>query len=213
MTISRRGLLAASGIVLLPSVGRAGSFQDRVLKPTPESILGPYYKPGAPETSSLREAGEEGLPLRVSGSVRSTTGERLTGALVEVWHADMEGDYDASGFRFRAKVPLDENGEYAFETTLPGHYSLTSYGTRGGAYDLANARPQHVHYRVTAAGNRELVTQLYFETDPFFRGDPTANLARDPFVLHRELVVPVLIHKKRRAYSLSARFDVILAPD
>lgn len=254
---TRRSLLftgaAAGGLLLAPRAAARrpldGPGQDPILRPTPENILGPYYRSGAPRTSTLQSApGLGGLPLRVEGTVKGTGGAGLPEVVLEVWHADPLGHYDPDGFLGRATVPVDREGRYAFTTCLPGHYST------GGAADSEESgrlerkpgslpsppvweqgavRPQHIHYRATAPAHRELVTQVYFETDPFFDGDPAANLMRDPFVMHRELVVPVQIHPRpaehprftrrwspnprpsdpRLTYSLLARFDLVLGPE
>ena len=211
--VSRRdivvGGLALSGIAML-SGGRvwaqeAGKKTAPREKSTPTNILGPYYRSGAPKTDSLRPRGVDGLALTVSGRVTGTGDHACPDAVLEIWHADADGQYDNEGFRFRGTIPVDAKGGYQFETVLPGHYSIGGYGVSGGS-----RRPQHLHYRIAAPGHVPLVTQLYFETDPFFRGDPGRNLHLDPFVKHRELVVPVLIHRKRKVYSTSAKFDVVL---
>ncbi|XP_066276326.1 uncharacterized protein [Branchiostoma lanceolatum] len=56
--------------------------------------------------------------------------------------------------RCRVQFTADRQGKFSFVTTLPGKYLLGYY-----------YRPAHIHYRVTAPGYREVVTQLYFTHD------------------------------------------------
>jgi len=56
-------------------------------------------------------------------------------------------------------------GEYAFETVRPGWY------LNGPQY-----RPSHIHYRVVFPEQGiTLISQLYFEGDPYIPGDPWAS--------------------------------------
>jgi protocatechuate 3,4-dioxygenase beta subunit len=167
--------------------------------------MGPYYKAGAPKMEMLRAKGDEGLPMVVEGRLLGADSNPLKGAALEVWHADPEGKYDAEEFHYRATIPVDREGHYRFETVLPGHYGMRGYGIDGD-----DVRPQHIHYRVVCEGYRELVTQLYFETDPFFEGNPEGTLKKDPIVKYRKLIVPVQVHRKAKVYSASALFDVVL---
>jgi protocatechuate 3,4-dioxygenase beta subunit len=202
--ISRRNFLylgvgggvAAAGYTLACAVTQSGDRKaGRKFKPTPSNKLGPFYREGAPVRERLTEPGEAGVPLLVAGRVFDTSGEQLPGAVIEVFHSDHYGDYDQRGFRHRGRIPVRARGDYWFETIMPGQY--------GG-------RAQHVHYVITAPGHKQLVTQLYFETDPKFEGDPDKNYARDNLVWHRELIRPVAkITRDNRAYS-SVVFDICL---
>src|SRR5260370_4524264 len=167
-------------------------------RPTPETVLGPFYKKGAPETHALGTPGEPGMPLAVSGRVLSTRGEALREAVVEVWQTDQRGRYDLEGYRYRARLRSGADGEYAFESVMPGHYP--------------DRVCQHVHYLVTAPGHRPLVTQLYFATDPVFDGDPDRNFARDPLITSRDLVRPVLLAGDPDDVRALVTFELVLDP-
>lgn len=189
------GLLAASyPLARVISQSRDGK-NSQAHAPTPSNTLGPYYKKGAPRRESLIETNDPGSPLLVAGRVRNTNGQALPQATIEVFHSDHQGDYDLEGFRYRGLIPVRESGEYKFETIIPGQY--------GG-------RAQHIHYVITAPGHRQLVTQLYFETDPKFEGNPDKNYKRDNLVWHRELIRPVAkVNRNNVAYS-SVDFDIYL---
>ena len=113
-----------------------------------------------------------------------------------MWQANFFGAYDLEGYRYRANISPGQDGRYAIETILPGHY---------------DARPaQHIHYLVTAPGHRALITQAYFATDPFFEGDPDRNYARNGVVEHRELVRPVTLHESATGGMAAITFDLVL---
>ena len=188
-------LLAASyPLARVISQSRDGK-NNQAHAPTPSNTLGPYYKQGAPRRESLLEPNDPGQPLLVTGRVRNTLGQSLPLATLEVFHSNHQGDYDLEGFRYRGLIPVQNSGEYRFETIMPGQY--------GG-------RAQHIHYVITAPGHRQLVTQLYFETDPKFAGNPDRNYTRDNLVWHRELIRPVSkVSKNSTAYS-AVDFDIYL---
>jgi protocatechuate 3,4-dioxygenase beta subunit len=202
--LSRRELLEkglALGVVsltpgLTPAAIAAEWDEPAPRRPTPETVLGPFYKKGAPETHALVTPGEPGMPLAVSGRVLSTGGEALREAVVEVWQADHRGRYDLDGYRCRARLRSGADGEYAFESVMPGHYP--------------DRVCQHVHYLVSAPGHLPLVTQLYFATDPVFDGDPGRNFARDPLITSRELVRPVLLAGDPGDVRAVVTFELVL---
>ena len=189
------GLLAAGfPLARVISQSKNGSVKQ-AYAPTPTNTLGPYYKRGAPRREKLTEPNEAGTPLLVAGRVINTDGVPLTNATVEVFHANAHGDYDMDGWRWRGEIPLNARGEYLYETVVPGQY--------GG-------RAQHVHYLINAPGHKRLVTQLYFENDPKFAGNPDQNYTRDNLVWHRELIRPVgSVNRNGTAYA-SVTFDICL---
>jgi protocatechuate 3,4-dioxygenase beta subunit len=189
------GLLAASyPLARVISQSRDGKIKQAYV-PTPSNTLGPFYKRGAPRREKLIEQNEAGIPLLVNGRVINTTGQTLADATIEVFHADHYGEYDLEGFRHRGEIPVRASGEYEFETIMPGQYS---------------GRAQHIHYVITAPGHRQLVTQLYFETDPKFEGNPDKNYTKDGLVGYRELIRPVKkVARNNISYS-SVVFDICL---
>jgi protocatechuate 3,4-dioxygenase beta subunit len=190
------GSLLAAGYPLARVISQSKDGKNRrVHAPTPSNTLGPFYKQGAPQRERLIEQNDPGSPLLVAGRVLNTDGQSLPAATIEVFHSDHRGDYDLEGFRYRARIPVRESGEYRYETIMPGQY--------GG-------RAQHIHYVITAPGHRQLVTQLYFETDPKFAGNPDKNYTRDNLVWHRELIRPVAKVTKNNVSYSSVDFDIYL---
>ncbi len=145
-------LLVVSGCGLLDvfTVPAPDSLTGEACFLTPSDALGPYYIAGAPVKESLYPAGTPGERLVISGTVYTAgCAGVLSGAEVDVWQADANGEYDFSNqFLGRGKVLTDGNGRYTFETVLPGEYE---------------PRPRHIHIRVFHPDRGELITQLYFE--------------------------------------------------
>jgi protocatechuate 3,4-dioxygenase beta subunit len=102
--------------------------------------------------------------------------------LLDLWHADQNGDYDQRGFRYRGHVLTDAGGAYRFRTILPAPYP---------------GRTRHYHMKVLSVGRQLLTTQLYFPNEPLNRRD-------DYF--HPELLMRVA----DGADALAARFDFVL---
>lgn len=169
--------------------------EQQTIKQTPAEVLGPFFMKGAPNTPRLFKPGDPGFPLRVTGKVLNTRGEKLPGARVDIWHADHTGLYDVKGYRYRAGIAIGESSEYTVETIMPGHYS---------------DRPaQHIHYMITAPGHRTLITQAYFATDPFFEGDPDKKYTKRGMVSHRDLVRTVKLFEEGTPHA-EINFDIVL---
>jgi protocatechuate 3,4-dioxygenase beta subunit len=75
----------------------------------------------------------------------------LRGAVVDLWHADQNGQYDNVGFRYRGHVITGPDGAFRFRTIMPALYP---------------GRTRHYHVKVQAPGSRLLTTQLYFPNEP-----------------------------------------------
>ncbi len=160
----RRFLMGSFALVAAP-----GTSWARQCSVTPRDALGPFYLKGAPARGALCASGSGGSErIIVTGRVLGLPDcTPLAGALVEVWHADAQGEYtqvsrsrrDDPDCLLRAALNTDGEGRYRFETILPGEYP---------------GRPRHIHYRVSGEGHATLVTQLYFGRG---RGIPEALVA------------------------------------
>jgi protocatechuate 3,4-dioxygenase beta subunit len=149
--------------------GGEGGGPPLVCTPSSDNILGPYYREHAPFKTDLTDVGMPGTRITVSGRVLDPDCQPIPGALVDLWQADDEGDYDNDGvndpppnvFVLRGQQNADEDGSYEFKSIIPGHY-----------LNGAQFRPAHIHVKVSAPGFVELTTQLYFEGDPYNDIDP-----------------------------------------
>lgn len=114
--------------------------------PTPRQTAGPFFLPNTPARQDFTSDGT-GKPVFVGGFLVTTRCEPIPGAVIELWHAAADGDYDRRGYRFRGHMRTGENGAYGFQTIRPGQYSF---------------RTPHYHLKVFVEGRRMLTTQLYF---------------------------------------------------
>jgi protocatechuate 3,4-dioxygenase beta subunit len=118
---------------------------------TPPQSEGPFFTPDSPERASLLEPGLAGTKLLVMGAVVATDCTAVAGALLDFWHADVDGVYDNDGYRLRGHQFADASGGYRLETIVPGRYT---------------GRTRHIHVKVQAPRSRMLTTQLYFPGEP-----------------------------------------------
>jgi protocatechuate 3,4-dioxygenase beta subunit len=201
LRLNRRRALAGAGVLAIPrwltacsSDGRTaaspemspaatgspdGSVASCLL--TPAQTEGPFFYDTGLERRDIRD-GKPGalleLGLRV---VDAESCAPISGALVEVWHADAAGVYsafdvaqgnsgNAAGQTFlRGFQATDASGQVEFLSVYPGWYP---------------GRTPHIHIMVLLPGAREsalLTTQLYFPesvTDAVYATEPYA--ARGP---------------------------------
>lgn len=128
---------------------------------TSSATQGPFWRANAPFTNDLRRPG--GTPIVVAGTIRDArTCKPLPNALLDVWHADHHGEYDDK--LGRARVRAGSDGAFSFTTIKPAPYGM---------------RPAHIHFIVSAEGKKPLVTQLYFEGDPYLDKDPLQSVYAD----------------------------------
>lgn len=144
---------------------------------TPATLPGPFYRPDAPSLelgANLCRAGD-GVPLAVSGRLVGPAGEPLTGAEVEVWHANAAGRYENQDpdnqpeHNLRGRFTSDHDGCFHFRSIRPAGYSLPDDGPVGQLarrIGLSLDRPAHIHFAVTAPGYRRLVTSIFDGSDP-----------------------------------------------
>jgi catechol 1,2-dioxygenase len=171
-------------------------------KPTEDNILGPYFRQGAPYRAKVTPPMAPGKPLLVFGRVYSNKSRKaLSGATIDIWQASAAGRCDNDNpdspvspgvFLNRVRLITDETGYYEFESVRPGRYQIG-----------ANMwRPSHIHYFVRHPQHRELVTQLYFDGDPYDSVDQ---------FIKKSLIVKF---QKRLFGSQTAevgRFDIVLS--
>jgi protocatechuate 3,4-dioxygenase beta subunit len=150
MTWTRRRALGAALLVPLDALAQACGVA------TPRQTEGPFFTPNSPLRASLVEAGSKAGRFVVTGRVLSAQCKPLANALVDVWHADEEGDYDNAGYRYRGHQFTDAEGRYRFETIVPALYP---------------GRTRHYHVKIQPKGGRLVTTQLYFPGEPMNRRD------------------------------------------
>jgi catechol 1,2-dioxygenase len=151
---------------------------------TPRTIEGPLYVAGAPESVGFArlddgsEAGD-GDVLFMQGTVFDASGKPLPGARVEVWHANLLGNYSffnttQPAFNLRRTIVADRDGRYQFRSIVPAGYGCPPDGTTQRLLDTLGRhgrRPAHIHFFVSAPGHRKLTTQINIDGDPYLWDD------------------------------------------
>lgn len=178
--------------------GSVGQNTDGAVQcaPTTSDVQGPYYIAGAPERMKIAADNEPGERLVISGRVFGPDCETpLADAVVDVWQADAQGNYHGAeqNYRLRGVMRTDSDGNYAFETIMPGRYAIET-----------GFRPAHIHFMVSYPGYKPLITQLYFAGDPYL----PPNDACGPGCNSDE---PDRIITLDEANGFSGVFDIILA--
>jgi protocatechuate 3,4-dioxygenase beta subunit len=169
-------VLAGSGAVLSPGSAAA----EAALQRTPDQILGPFYPlKELPQIADLtrppgRSGRAEGQVINVMGRVLNLAGQPVRDAKVEVWQANAHGRYTHPSdtnpapldpnFEGSAVLTTDAEGRYRFKTIKPAAYPAGPN----------RMRPAHIHFQVSGRQDK-IVTQMYFEGDPYNSGDPFLN--------------------------------------
>jgi len=151
---------------------------------TPRTIEGPLYVAGAPESQGFARLddgseSDQAELLFMQGTVFDADGKPLPGAKVEVWHANLVGNYsffDASQshFNLRRTIVTDAQGRYRFQSIMPKGYGCPPGGSTATLLDALGRhgqRPAHIHFFVSAPGQRKLTTQINIDGDEYLWDD------------------------------------------
>src|ERR1700692_3739452 len=169
-------VLAGAGVAFSPKLAAA----EATLQRTPDQILGPFYPLSQlPQTSDLtqipgRSGRAKGQVLNVMGRVLNVAGEPVRDAKVEVWQANSYGRYTHPSDPNPA--PLDPNfeGSAVLATDVEGRYRFKTIKPVAYPAGPDRMRPAHIHFQVSGRQDK-IVTQMYFENDPYNAADPFLN--------------------------------------
>ena len=171
--ITRTGLLARVGGLVVASLG-LGAFRPGSAPAAsavgcilaPEMTQGPYYIAGEKLRRNITE-GRPGTRLDVRlWVVDASTCAPISGAAVDIWHADAGGVYSGFGAGTSSRTFMrgiqrtDKAGLAQFRTVYPGWYQ---------------GRTVHIHVKVHVGGNVVHTGQLFFSdtlTDAVYRRSP-----------------------------------------
>jgi protocatechuate 3,4-dioxygenase beta subunit len=212
--LSRREILRMSAVLTSSAiVWSTGSTAGAATLPrTPGQILGPFYPLSKmPQTTDLtrvpgRNGRAAGQVLNVMGRVLNVAGDPVRDATVEIWQANSYGRYTHPSDSNPA--PLDPNFDGSAILTTDGHGRYHFKTIKPAAYPAGPdlIRPAHIHFQVSGRQDR-LVTQMYFENDPYNEEDRFLNSAG-----RRELLITKLLDPSPELESDSKMviFDMVL---
>ena len=116
-----------------------------------------------------------GKKIKVYGKILDNKCKPISNAVIDIWQANSFGKYnhkaDLSDSRkdnnFYGYIRLlsNKNGEYSFNTILPGSYKVSK--------DLI--RTPHIHFKVTN-NQKQLTTQMYFKENEMNNKDFLFNI-------------------------------------
>ena len=153
--------------------GRAGG--------TPRAIEGPLFVAGAPLSQAevrLDEGEPQGEVFVMEGRVLDLDGQPLPHALIDVWHANVQGGYShffpgMKPYELRRRIEADDQGRYRFRSYLPPGYAIPPNSPTSALFAALGRhgnRPAHIHFLVAAPGMRTLTTQVNIPGDTYIGG-------------------------------------------
>jgi hydroxyquinol 1,2-dioxygenase len=155
---------------------------------TQSSLLGPFFREGAPELPAGAQIVENPTApeIVIYGKVTDNAGMPIPGAFIQIWQTSEHGLYDlqernGEAMDMRGNFRTDADGNYHFRTVRPLGYSIPMDGPVGELVQRQNRhgmRPSHIHCLICADGHRELVTALYFADDPNIDSDTVFGVSR-----------------------------------
>ncbi len=150
-------------------------------KATPATVLGPFHIDGSPPVDFGYDMsdGIAGTPLFLTGTVTDTDGVPIPAAVLDVWQADAEGNYEAQlpeidEARLRAKYRARDDGTYCVRTITPLGYTIPLDGPVGqlmARTPISPFRPAHVHFMIDEPGYRKLITHVFPANTPYLDSD------------------------------------------
>lgn len=170
---------------------------------TPRTIEGPLYVANAPLSKSyarMDDGQDAGEPMWLFGEVTDASGQPVSGAIVDIWHANTLGNYSffdqsQSEYNLRRRIETGGDGCYAVRSIVPSGYGCPPDGPTQALLDLIGRhgnRPAHIHFFVSAPGHKHLTTQININGDAYLWDDfafaTRKELIADPVKVTSEAV-------------------------
>lgn len=199
--MQRRKFIKNSGVYAI-GIGIFGHIQwngDKFIgnTPTTTDILGPFYRPGAPERVNINPRDFSGEVLHLSGTVFKEDGTTpFKNCLIEIWQCEENLEYDSISdeYKHRGLQKTGTDGKYHFITTQPPAYPIRPGST--------TFRPAHIHLRISGEGQQDLITQVYFKDDPYIKEDICAS---SPTAVNRIMSIT-----KNKQNEQQITFDIVM---
>lgn len=142
------------------------------LIPTPSQTVGPYLHLGLTDGQSIARIavdGAKGERVWITFCVLDGDGVPVPDAMIELWQADAEGNYEHRGANFRGfgRLATAGDGSCTFETIKPGRVPAPN-----GTFQAP-----HINLSVLGRGIlKRLSTRLYFAGERLNAVDPALAL-------------------------------------
>lgn len=192
---------------------------------TEATVFGPFFVEDAPEIPIGGDiaGGATGQPCWIEGTVTDEKGAPIPNARIEVWEADEDGFYDVQytdhRVAGRAHLFADGDGNYNFWGLTPTPYPIPHDGPVGkllASVGRSPVRAAHLHFMVTAPGQRTLVTHIFVDGDPQLEIGDSVFGVKDSLVKEFEQQHPGTPTPDGRDLGSTewarARFNIVLAP-
>ncbi len=202
------------------SVARSPRYSLISLQNTVSEITGPVFGQNDIDAgdndllTNYAQPGDSPIGERIilHGRVLDENAKPVPNTLIEVWQANAGGRYRHKNDTYFAPIDpnfggcgralTDENGYYYFRTVKPGAYPWRNHGN--------NWRPAHIHISVFgSAFLQRLVTQCYFEGDPFIPLCPIINTIPDPDAIE-QLTAKLDLNATIPLDTVAYNFDIVL---
>lgn len=179
---------------------------------TEATVFGPFFLEDAPrfDLGDDLAGGARGEPCLVRGTIKALDGTPVPNALINVWQADAEGNYDVQYAHLakpqaRGILNADENGNFHFKTILAEAYPIPTDGPVGAMLKATSNhpwRPAHLHFMIDAPGYEKLITHVFRDEDPYLDSDVVFGV--------RQSLIADWVRQPDGSYLVE--YDFVLAP-
>ena len=153
-----------------------------------------------------------GERIILHGRILDENARPVPNTLVEIWQANAGGRYRHKKDTYLAPIDpnfggcgrtlTDDQGYYYFRTVKPGAYPWRNH--------VNNWRPAHVHVSVFGTGfAQRLITQCYFEGDPFIPLCPIVQTIPDDAAI-QQLTARLDLNATIPLDTVAYLFDIVL---
>jgi catechol 1,2-dioxygenase len=171
---------------------------------TESSVLGPFYRPGAPEFEmGASISGEtEGDFIEVSGRVLDPDGKPIAGAILDIWHTAPNGLYEVQDpnqpdYNLRGRFRTGADGAYSFTSVAPVSYPIPDDGPVGKLLRAVGRhpyRPAHFHFIISAEGYKPVVTQIFASGNEYIESDAVFGVKHSLIVDFEKTAAGYAVH-------------------
>lgn len=172
-------------------------------------------------------SGNEGSPVVLGGVVKSTNGQPINGAELEIWQTADNGLYSSQDtaqldYNVRAHLTTGPDGRYLFSTVRPVPSSVRVDSPAGELLRAPRGEPwpaSHLHFIVTAPAHQPLVTEVFPSDNPCRQSNALSG-ASDRLIMYYKpgmdpLGLPddLSIRDDIAGDFFTVDFDFVLAPE